>query len=374
MPRKAEYLPVRIQDDQTDQPVDSEDVVITVLGDDLLLSSSDADALDRLEELLDSLQQTLPYRTRWTVFYLQSADATETADMLAQIFPSSSVATTVASTGSSLLGSLAGSLSGIGNSLADATGLSGLGESPQTLRIIPDVRSNSLLIAGPDALLQDVWTMLNVLDSNDIPESFREMQQRTIDLRFADVDNVMAILKDVYKPLLEPQDTGRQQQQNPFAAMLGAGVNKPDTRSVRMTLCEDRQTSSLIVSSSQEIFDDVRELVETLDKNAMTANRRIRVVELRSVDPSVVQESLTGLFPRISTSVSSSRTSGTGGQRNSSADNGNQQQEEQRQREEILRRWRERSERGRQNNDRPGQGGEAEGAGRAGRRERLRGR
>jgi type II secretory pathway component GspD/PulD (secretin) len=343
------YLTVAVQvddasdDGQNDSP-EVDDVVITVLGDDLLLTSDDPEALDRLEELLDSLQQTLPYRTRWTIFYLQAADATEAADMLAQIFPSSSVASTVASTGSSIFGSLANSFSGIGNSLVDATGLGSLGESPQTLRIIPDVRSNSLLISGPAAVLQDVWAMLNVLDSNDIPESFRDMQQRTISLKHANIDNVVGIIRDVYKPLMEAQDTGRQQQ-NPFAAMLGAGGSSKETKIVRMTLGVDRQTSSLIVSSSQDIFDDVKELAETLDKNAMSANRRIRVVQLRSVDPEVVQKSLTGLFPRVSTSVSTIRTSGTGGGTDANSDNQAKRNEsEDGQRTEAIRRFRERME------------------------------
>lgn len=357
---------------QEDEPLDTiDDVVITVLGDDLLLTSNDAEALDRLEELLDSLQQTLPYRTRWTIFYLQSADATETADMLAQIFPSSSVASTAASTGGSILGSLTNSLSGIGSSLADATGLGGLGESPQTLRIIPDIRSNSLLIAGPDAVLKDVWAMLNVLDSNDLPQSLRDMEQRTITLEHADIDNVAGILRDVYKPLLEAQDTGRQQQQNPFAAMLGGGSSNKETKTVRMTLGVDRQTSSLVISSSQEIFNDVKELVETLDKNALSANRRIRVVQLRGVDPATVQTSLTGLFPRVSTSVSGSRTSGT-----RSADNDDdarkQRESEDRQRAEAIRRWRERTERA-QGGNRGQNGGQGNGS-RGGRRDRSRGR
>lgn len=355
---RREYLAVRHQDAASGVPeAMPDDVVVTVLGDDLLLSSDDPEALDRLEELLDSLQQTLPYRTRWTVFYLQAADATEAADMLAQIFPSSSVASTTASTDGSVLGSLANSFSGIGSSLVDATGLGGLGESPQTLRIIPDVRSNSLLVAGPDAVLQDVWAMLNVLDSSDIPESFRDMQQRTITLEYANIDNVATILRDVYRPLMENQNANRQRsQQNPFAAMLGAGGGNPESSaSVQMTLGIDRQTSSLIISSSQEIFDDVNKLVESLDKNAMSANRRIRVVQLRSADPLVIQRSLTGLFPRVSTSVSSSRTGG--GNDSTGSNEQRQRASDNDQAADAIRRFRERAERRQQGGGTENQGG-----------------
>jgi hypothetical protein len=347
-----EYLSVGIRDENADDAdVTLDDVLITVLGDDLLLASDDGVALDRLEELLDALQQTLPYRTRWTIFYLQAADAIEATEMLSQIFPGTSIASSPsAANGGSFMGALANSVSGIGSSLADATGLGGLGASPQTLRIIPDVRSNSLLIAGPDDVLQDVWAMLNVLDANDIPESFRDMRQRTLTVEYANIDNVAMILRDVYKPLMEDPNADRGQQrqrrQNSFSAMLGESGdgNNSSQPAVRMTLGVDRQTSSLIVSSSQSIFNDVRELVETLDKNAMAANRTIRVVQLRSVDPTLVQRSLTGLFPRVSTSVSVSRTTGNGG--NSDARNSNPQGQrtaEDRQAADAVRRFQERA-------------------------------
>ncbi len=358
-----DYLPVALSDEApSDSTMKAEEVVITVFGDDLLLTSNDPDALDRLEELLDALQQTLPFRTRWTVFYLQAADATEAADMLRQIFPGSSVSSTTASEGGSILGSLTSSVSGIGSSLVAATGLTRLAENPQALRIIPDVRSNSLLISGPNAVLQDVWALLNVLDSNDIPESFRDMQQRTIALMHADIDNVAAILRDVYKPLLEAENSSRQrQQENPLAAMFGSSGNRQKTQNVRMTLGVDRRTSSLVVSSSQEVFDDVKKLVETLDKNAMSANRRIRVVQLRSARPADVQRSLTGMFPRISTSVMTSRNTGTGG---SSTNQERQQNNQQAQQTEAIRRIRERIERRRQNETGTGRTGNGRRGGR----------
>ena len=339
-------------------------VTITVLGDDLLLSSEDPEALDRLEDLLDSLQQTLPYRTRWTVFYLQSADATEAADLLAQIFPSSSVASTAASTGGSIFGSLANSFSGLGSSIADATGLTSLGENPQGLRIIPDVRSNSLLIAGPDAVLQDVWGMLQVLDSDDVPESFRDMEQRAITVQHADINNVASIVRDVFKPLMETQKSGSRQAENPFSAMFGGG-GKQSRQVIRMTLGVDQQTSSLIISSSKEICEDVKELVETLDKNSKDADRRIRVVPLQYADPSLVQRSLTNLFPRVKTTVTSSRTSGmanggtrTDGNADAKGQNPQRQQQEQRFREEMLKRWQERAKQRGQGGGRPGTEGE----------------
>ena len=177
---------------------DSE-VFIQLLGDDLILSASDESKLDELEDLLDFLHQSLPMKPEYTVVYLKAADALEAADMLSQFFPSSSVATTSVTSSSSMLGGLGSSLGGMGSSLMDMTGLSGLGTSSSTLKIIPDIRTNSLFLTGPQSLIKDALVFLKVLDSNDIPESLKDMQPRQIMVKHADVNAVSTLLQSVFK-------------------------------------------------------------------------------------------------------------------------------------------------------------------------------
>jgi type II secretory pathway component GspD/PulD (secretin)/Spy/CpxP family protein refolding chaperone len=292
----------------------SEDgIQIVVDGDQLLLLSENEEALDRLEELMDFLQQTIPYRTRWTVFYLQAADATEAAALLEQFIPSSSVTNTAESTGFSF-GSI---FRPITDSVSDLTGLSGIGPNPQTLRIIPDPRSNSLFVTGPQSLVDEAEKLLEVLDSNDIPESLRDMQPRRIEVVYADIDEIATMVSDTFKPYMEPAG-GRGQQNNPLAAMFGGGGGGngrgSEPQGVQMTLAVDRQTSALIVSSSEAIYEKVRSMVEELDESSRRANRTIRVVQLQHADASAIQGSLISLFPRV-TSSPARRTpaSGSGG-------------------------------------------------------------
>ena len=190
-------------------------VFIQLLGDDLILSAADESQLDELEDLLDFLHQSLPMKPEYTVVYLKAADALEAADMLSQFFPSSSVATSSVSVGasSSMLGGLGSSLGNMGSSLMDMTGLSGLGASSSQLRIIPDIRTNSLFITGPQSLIKDALVFLRVLDSNDLPQSLKDMQPRQIMVKHADVEAVSSLLQDVFKPYMEAQGGGKDQQQ-----------------------------------------------------------------------------------------------------------------------------------------------------------------
>lgn len=311
---KRGYIPVSSQDEpSTSARIDG--IQIVVDGDELLLLSEDEDALDRLEETMDFLQQSVPYRTRWTVFYLQASDATETAALLEQLIPSSSVTSTAADSGFSL-GSM---FRPITDSVSNMTGLSGIGMNPQTLRIIPDARSNSLFITGPQSAVDEAEKLLEVLDSNDIPESLRELQPRRIEVLYADIDDMATMVNDAFKPYLEPAG-GRQQQNNPLAQMFsggGGGGNRNEPQGVQMTIAIDRQTSSLIVSSSEALFTKVSAMVKEQDLAAQKANRTIRVVQLKHADAGLVQQSLQSLFPRVTTSASRPSSSG-----NSSSNNG----------------------------------------------------
>lgn len=285
-------------------------IQIVVDGDDLLLLSRDEEALDRLEDMMDFLQQSIPFRTRWTVFYLEASDATETAALLEQLMPSSSVTSTAASSSFSL----SSMFSPITQSVSSMTGLSGLGNNPQTLRIIPDARANALYITGPQASVDEAESLLRVLDSNNMPESLRELQPRRIQLEYADIDEVVAIVNDAFKPYMEPAG-GRAAQNNPLAQMFGGGGGggqggRNEPQGVQMTVAVDRQNSTLVISSSEALFTKVKSLIEETDKAAKDANRTVRVVQLKNSEASMVQQSLTSLFPRVTSSASRPSSSG----------------------------------------------------------------
>ncbi|MFN9977381.1 MAG: secretin N-terminal domain-containing protein, partial [Phycisphaerae bacterium] len=146
---------------------------------------------------------------------------------------------------------------------------------------------------------------------SDLPESLREMQPRMIEVRYADINEVSQIVNEVFKPYLEAPAAARQQA-NPFAALMGGG-NRGNSESaqVRMTIGVDTQTSTLIVSSSEALFTQVQELVGNLDESSRSANRQVKVVQLKNADVADVQESLTSLFPRVRTNVSQSTTGGS---------------------------------------------------------------
>ncbi len=299
-----------------------EDVTVIVRDDQLVLLSDNEDALDQMEEMISNLAQAVPPEITWTVFYLRVADATTTAAMLEQLFPSSSVGTAAIAGEESLMGSLTGGLSTLGGSLMDMTGLSGLSGSPQTLRIIPDLRSNSLFVTGPSGQVRDVEQMLKILDSDEIPESLRERLPRMIPVDHASVTEVAEILKEVYKDYLEDPNARAAQnnRNNPLAMMMGGGGRGGTNAGpgIRMTIGVDARTSTLVVSANDTLFRQVEALVEELDNSAYEARETIRVVPVGEADAAIVQAALTSLIPSVKVSTTNSRPSTT----SSSSSNG----------------------------------------------------
>ena len=86
----------------------SDPVIITVQGDNLLIGSDDPEAINKLKDLVQAIGMAMPPEKSWTLFYLQSTDATEVAYMLEQLIPDSSVSASSGGSDGSIIGKLDG--------------------------------------------------------------------------------------------------------------------------------------------------------------------------------------------------------------------------------------------------------------------------
>jgi type II secretory pathway component GspD/PulD (secretin)/Spy/CpxP family protein refolding chaperone len=298
-------------------------ILIRVQGGNLVVISQDEKALDEIEELVASLSQAIPPRNNWTVFYLQSSDATDTAAILERIFPTSSVSSASTAGSGGMFGDLTSGISSMGRNVMNMSGLDGLMNSATTLRIIPDTRSNSLFVTGPPHLVKECEEMLMILDASELPEQLRERAPRYIVVKHADIADVADIIEDVYKEELTPPQQRQQQRGgggNPLAALMGGGTGGTAAK-VKLTLGVDSRTSRLIVSASEPLFNQIRLMVEDLDEAALMARRTIRVVPLKNANTAILQQTLASLMPRVHVSRSSTSGRSTGGN-NQGGDNG----------------------------------------------------
>jgi type II secretory pathway component GspD/PulD (secretin) len=300
--RAGRRTPKAIPGDGSPKPI-----TMVPSGNNLLLTSEDPEALDRMQALAEALSQSAPKRQTWTVFYLRTADATETASMLGNLFPSGSVAQSVDRNSQSMMGSLTGGISSLGSSLMDMSGLSSLGAA-STLRIVPEIRSNALYVSGPSDLVRQVEDVLKVLDASELPESLRDRVPRMIAVEHADVTEVAEIIESLYKDYMQAPAAipgGGGGGMNPIAMLMaasGGAGDKTKGRGIRLTIGVDERTNSVVVSSDETLYRQIEALVKTLDQQALEANRTVRIVAVDAAKAMVVQQALGSLVNRVKVS------------------------------------------------------------------------
>jgi hypothetical protein len=134
------------------------------------------------------------------------------------------------------------------------------------------------------------------------------------------VAEVANIVKEVYKDLLE-DSRQNQSRNNPLAAMMGGGGGGNSrggggggaAPAIRMTIGVDTQTSNLVVSASDSLFQQVKEMVADLDQAALDARPTVSVMNVSETSSVVLQQALIGLLPNVSVSTTSSGGSDRGG-------------------------------------------------------------
>lgn len=295
---------------------DSAPIGISISGDEMTFTSKDKAALDQFEDMINTLLSALPNRTRWTIFYLRTADATETAQMLERLFPQSSV-TSSTSSSDGLFGSLTSGLSTVGRGMMNVTGLNQTLGGAGSLRIITDIRANALFVTGPQDLIREVEQMLELLDLAELPtDSLRDKTPHSIPIEFAEIDDVLENVESLFKDAIAPDQQGQGgqgQRFNPLAMLMGgaggggAGGGRKQS-GPELAVTADRRTSHLIVFCDNAMFLRVEGLVKSIDERARDAKQIVRIMKLETADPSLVSSTLTSLIPKVTVSASNGGT------------------------------------------------------------------
>jgi|GEM_PF-7099919 len=285
-------------------------VVIRIQQGSVVIESEDEQALSRIERLLSAIlpnSQDAPFY----IANLYQADATQVAETMKQVLQYST-------TNSS---------------------------SATLLQIIPDTRTNSLLIVGatPEQRIT-VEQLVQVLDTDELETTALSRDPRIILVRNTRASQVADVLRDVFAEYLTTNNnngnrnnnrrSGRSRDMSSFFSRFSRGGfggrgrsgrggrgnsgSSGQTITNRMTLGVDETSNAIVVSAPQPLFEKVEDLVQQLDTIAMTERKSIRVVPVRLSNVSQTQSTLDLLFGS-GDSASSNRNSASSRSRRSSS-------------------------------------------------------
>ncbi|MEO0529867.1 MAG: secretin N-terminal domain-containing protein [Planctomycetota bacterium] len=264
-----------------------------------VIASRDVEALDVLERLLATvIDANATSGRQYAVFYLKFADATTAGALLNGIFGGGD------SGGGSLMGDLAGAAIGgaggdlLGGLLGGGGGSDSVGFDSVSVDIVPDVRLNALYVhARPDDL-QTVNQLLRVIDQPRGPDRIESTgRPRLIPILHAEVNEIATVVRQVFADRLGSGTGGGQPSPEEFLrALSGQDNGVKEQEPERMTLGIDERSRSLVVRSSEPLFEEVRSLVEQIDREQVADPTATRVVSLRNTSSNALLQTLTSML------------------------------------------------------------------------------
>ncbi len=148
--------------------------------------------------------------------------------------------------------------------------------------------------------LDSIEELLKILDQKESPEDIAlAPKPRMIPVQYSSAEELASVVKQVYADrMIEAAGSG-QQGGGPFFMMQMAAARARQAGAgsdvARMSVGVDARTNSLIVAAPDNLFEEVRQLVEQLDVAAGDQNQTVHVVTLHRSSPSAVEQALAAI-------------------------------------------------------------------------------
>lgn len=305
---------------QTGQAGGSMNVQVVAAADDQTNSvvvRGPTDAMEIVQGVIDSLDDTSAKVTDVRVFQLRYADATNVADVINQVFGDQS--------------SSSSSRSGMGGMQfrGPMGGPPGMMQSEQTSSVgvvaAADSMTNTVVVTGPDAVLTVIESVIQKLDA----KIQNVADVKVFHLQYADATDTAELINEVFGEQSSTSSSrssrssrSGQSQQVMFGmrggmgpgGMMGGGQSSSSSVSdVSVIASADSQTNAVVVSGPAETLAIVAQIVKELDVNP-EQERRIFVYPLENANATNLMTILNNLFTEMAALEAEGTSSRTGGQ------------------------------------------------------------
>ena len=270
-----------------------------------------SEILSLVAQVLADLDSTTTQIADVRIFKLRYTDATSTTNIINQIF------------GEQQASAQSNQMGGFGPMTFRGPGGGGQTEEQDggqaTVTAAADTQTNSVVVAGPENLLNVVEDVIKTLDRRDTEAA----DVRVFQLRYADAMNTAQMINDLFGD--DAQSSGSQQGGMNFMRGGGPGGiggggrgdqgnQQQGTASSMLTVsaAADSRTNSVVVTGPKETLDVVADMLKNVDTQLATM-ADVKVYHLEYADAQDTAELINEVFGESS---SSSRTTSSSGQQN----------------------------------------------------------
>jgi type II secretion system protein D len=259
------------------------------------------DVLEVVAQVVEKLDAPLATVADVKVFHLEYADASDTSDLINEVFGQSRATSSRSSRSSSQQNQMINFRGGPG-------GFGGPGQSTQsttssdiTVVASADTRTNSVVVSGPPETLTVIAQVIKELDEN--PAAERRIFVYA--LKNANATNLKTILNNLFQEMasLNQQVTGGRSsttggQRNAGSGMASGGMggqaaggtsfssmsSSSETLSEETYFEADPNTNSLLVMTSSKNYDKIKPIIDELDKPVGQVLIKVLLAEITHTD------------------------------------------------------------------------------------------
>jgi hypothetical protein len=282
-------------------------VTITAIGDKLIVTSDDPETLRQVNRLVRLLTEVSSEAVDFHVVRLKNASAPDAAKVIDEVFngPRQPVNPQPAQ------------LPGRGGRFLGQPAAPPAAPRVERVRVVADPETNALLIRASPLDLVAIRQLIDTAIDVGPPSDAKGIMRTHVigPLRYAVATEVADVLRGAYR-----EDVNN----NPLGGAAGGGRFRtpvpnqnigPDgqPRAVTLSVAVDDQTNSLIVQCNDNMFEDIHQLVDQLEKAARDSTHTVQVMRTRGVDPTLVQGALDALQGRTTGRGNGSGSTMSGG-------------------------------------------------------------
>jgi len=299
-----------------------------------------AESLELVANVIKALDDTGAKVATVRVFQLRYADAINTADVINQLFNQQSSSSSRSRSGRGGTGGFQGGgpmmFRGPFGEGGPPGAMQGEGSTSMVaVTAAADSRTNTVVVTGPETVLNVVEEVIKKLDS----PLANVADVKVFHLEYADASNTAQLINEVFgqsrtsSSSRSSRSSSQQSQQIMFRGgpggggmgmMGGQGGQTTGSSDITVVASGDTRTNSVVVSGPQETLAVIGQIIKDLDENP-AAERRIFVYPLKNGTATSLMTILNNLFQEMQTlnqRATGTRSTATGGARNAGAAGG----------------------------------------------------
>jgi type II secretion system protein D len=258
-------------------------VVITPLGNRLLVQTTDPEALALIQELIRYF--TTPGEGDLKPIKLEFGNAVEVAKVLDELFNGTKQNNNQQRT----------PFGGFGGPFGRFGGNAPTTPTENRIRVVADPQTNTLIVrASP---LDELTIRKMLKEFLDTGATAIVKTHKPIKLVYARASDVGNVIKDVYRQqmdveALDANTGGFRGFRFPFQNQSRNVDAQGNPRGVALSLGIDDKNNTIVVACSDSLFKEIKTLVDNYELVSKDARRTVRVISVRGMDPTLIQQAI----------------------------------------------------------------------------------